>query len=603
MFHASIYFMLTTSLRKRNMRKSTFILACLLLCSVPAYADNNPAMFGNAPAVMNNTNETQMRDLQIEKKYVQTVPKDLEAEKAEFEKSKKKDFINGNLTYNPQFKLNKVIFKGNTVYNDKKLAKLTSKLVGKDVYLEDVMDLAVEISRYYQRNGYLTSYAYIAPQEIKDGVVVIDIKESKVAQKEVKGNRWEKEWYLKNIAMGGKGLNTGDVFNARTLQGDMKDMNKEAYLKGSAEISKNKNDDTVVKLNVADRFPISFDFGWDDFGRDYTGRQRATGILGIDNFLGFGDRIYGGAILSSGSQGAVAGYQIPVNKYGTKLSFDYQYSKIELGGPYQGSGINGNASSYGLKLIHPLINTATKNLVASVGVDAVSSTTNGTGMPPSLATYNLRVLRTALYGMFDDKNGRTISSVGVDMGTNALGASEGIDNGPQSVFYKVIASLARIQRLPKDCLGIFRINGQYSPQALYAAEQMYLGGVYSLRGYQPSELLGDYGISGTLELRTPVPGLKKILPQKVKYLSDRVKLAAFYDWGYVKEYNDMYNYPTNFLSSVGFGTYINVTQAIYVQMGVGIPLGPKHLSENSGRFYFSVNTDIDRIFMKPKERL
>lgn len=585
------------------MRKLSFILACLLLCNVPAFAVD-AGMYGAGPAMINKTNEDQLRELQIEKKYVQTVPKDLDAEKKEFEKQEKKDLIKGNLTYNPQFKLNKVIFQGNTVISDKKLSKIIEKLVGKEVYLEDVMDATVEISRFYQRSGYLTSYAYIAPQEIKDGVVVINIKESRVAQKNVSGNRWEKEWYLKTIALGGKGLNKGDVFNARTLQGDMKDMNKEAYLKGRAEISKDKNDDTVVKLNVADRFPISLDFAWDDFGRDYTGRQRATGIIGIDNVLGLGDKIYGGAILSSGSAGAVAGYQIPVNKYGTRLSFDYQYSKIDLGGPYQGMGISGSARSYGVRLTHPLINTATKNLAASIGVDAVDSNTTGpTGMPGNLAGYSLRVLRTGLYGMFDDKHGRTISSLGVDMGTNALGGSENVDNGPQSVFYKVIGSLARIQRLPKDCLGIVRINGQYSPQSLFVAEQMYLGGVYSLRGYQPSEVIGDYGVAGSFEVRTPVPGLKQVLPAKAKFVADRIKLAAFYDWGYVKAYSTDYDLMQNFLASVGVGTYINVTDAIYVQMGIGIPIGIKPADAHSGRFYFSVNTDIDRIFMKPRERL
>lgn len=87
--------------------------------------------------------------------------------------------------------------------------------------------------------------------------------------------------------------------------------------------------------------------------------------------------------------------------------------------------------------------------------------------------------------MFDDSKGRTIANFGVDIGTNGLGASENIYNGQQSTFYKVVASLARVQRLPKKCIGIVRINGQYSPQSLYSAEQMYLGGVYSIRGYQP----------------------------------------------------------------------------------------------------------------------
>lgn len=583
------------------MRKLLIILTCFLLCNLPSFAVDMTLQQG--AAVLNKINEDQLKEMQVEKKYVQTVPKDLDKEKNELEKQEKKDLIKGNLTYNPKFKLNKIIFEGNTVYPDKKLLKLANNILGKDVYLEDVLDYVVTISRFYQKNGYLTSYAYLEPQEVENGNILINIKESKVAAKEVQGNRWEKEWYLKNVALGRKGLNYGDVFNARTLQGNIKDLNNEAYVKGSVELSKNKEDDTIIKLKVADRLPISLDLAWDDFGRDYTGRQRFSAIAGIDNVLGYGDRLYGGAILSSGSVGTLAGYQVPVNKYGTKLSFDYQYSKIDLGGPYQGMGIYGKASSYGLRLTHPLINTATKNLVASIGVDAVNSTTEGTTMQRALADYSLRVLRTGLFGMFDDKHGRIIGSLGVDMGTNALGASGNLDNGPQSVFYKIVGSLARIQRLPKDCLGIARINGQYSPQSLFAAEQMYLGGAYSLRGYQPSEVMGDYGVAGSFELRTPVPGLKKALPKKIKFLADKIKLVAFYDWGYVKAYSTDYDNMQNFLSSVGVGTYINLTDAIFAQIGIGIPLGIKPNDAHSGRLYFSINTDIDRMFLKPKERL
>lgn len=585
------------------MKKLTIIIACLFLSNIAAHAVGVDSM-GSSPEVMNKQNQTQLKDLKIEKQYIETVPKDTEAlKKQEEAEKKKKDVVKGNLTYNPQFKLNKIVFQGNTKYSDKKLLKLTDGLVGKDVYLEDMMNLAIKISRFYQQNGYLTSYAYLAPQEIQDGVVVINIKESKIASKSASGNHWEREWYFKNVSLTGQGLQEDKIFNSRDLQGSMKNINKEAYLKGSAEISKDKNDDTIIKLNVADRFPLKLSFAWDDFGRNYTGRQRATGIIGIDNLTGFGDKIYAGAILSSGSTGALAGYQIPVNKYGTKLSFDYSYSNIALGGPYRDQNIKGNATDYAIRLTHPLLNTATKEISASISVDSVHSKTDNTSMAANIADYSLRVLRTGLYGMFDDKNGRFISSVGVDMGTNALGASDNIDNGQQSVFYKVVASLARIQRLPKQCLGIIRLNGQYSPQALFAAEQMYLGGVYSVRGYQPSEVMGDSGISGTFELRTPVPGLKRILPEKVKSWSDKVKLAFFYDWGYVKESVELVGYPNNFIQSVGFGTYVNLTDAIYVQMGVGIPIGQRVYNEDTARMYFSINTDIDRIFMKPKERL
>ncbi len=587
------------------MKKIAIIIGFLSLAITPASAINNDAQnaLGSNPGVMNKQNQMQIENLELEKKLIETVPQPPEKDIEEEDSAKNKDLIQGNLTYNPKFKLNKIIFQGNKKISDKKLQKLTKDVIGKEVYINEIIDLTISISRFYQKQGYLTSYAYLPPQEIKDGVVLIGIKESLVSQKEIVGNKWEKKWYFQNVVLGGSGLQEDKIFNVKNLQGAMKTINNEAYLKGNAEITKDKNDNTIIQLNIADRFPLNLDLSWDDYGRNYTGRQRFTSIVGIDNFLGFGDKIYGGAVLSSGSKGALAGYQIPINKYGTKLSFDYSYSNVYLGGPYRSQDIQGKAQSYGLRLTHPLINTATKELTLSVGVDAISSRSDSIALGQNLSDYSLRVLRTGLYGMFDDKKGRTISSFGVDMGTDALGASQNIDNGPQSVFYKIIASIMRIQRLPKNCLGIIKLNGQYSPQSLYSAEQMFLGGVYSIRGYQPSELIGDYGISGSFEVRTPVPGLNKILPKKIKSWSDKIKLAVFYDWGYVKEHNDLYGYPTNFLSSFGFGTYINLTEAIYVQMGVGIPVGPKNYNDDNARFYFSINTDIDRIFLKPKERL
>ncbi len=48
---------------------------------------------------------------------------------------------------------------------------------------------------------------------------------------------------------------------------------------------------------------------------------------------------------------------------------------------------------------------------------------------------------------------------------------------------------------------------------------------------------------------------------------------------------------------------INLTDAIYVQVGVGIPLGKKYYNEENARMYFAINTDIDKILLKPRERL
>ena len=583
-----------------------FTFVGLLLVAIffnPAYCLEN--IRPNDPAVINKDNRIQFRDSFIEEKVIKPVEDGTRMEDA-LNKNKKDEkdeelTIQGNLTYNPEFVLKKVTFVGNTKISNRKLSKLTQDLIGKDVHLDDILDLTLKVSRYYQKQGYITSYAYLPVQEIEDGNVTIAIKESKIVSKEAEGYKWGRIWYYNNVVM--YGLAQDKVFNAKDLQGTMKNINNTPHIRAAASISKNENHDTEIKLHVQDRFPLTMNFAWDDFGRNYTSRQRFTSVLGLENFLGFGDKIYGGTILSGRSTGALAGYSIPISKYGTRLSFDYSYSHVKLGGPYKSLGINGDATNYSLRITQPIKNTATQDIAGFISLDAINSSSRSNLFRENLSDYRLRVLRTGVNGMFDDAKGRTIANIGVDLGTSGLGASDNLVNGQQSTFYKISGTLARVQRLPKKCLGIARIFAQYSPQALYSAEQMYLGGVYSVRGYQPSELLGDYGVVGSIELRTPIPGLDKILPEKIKNWSDKIKLAVFYDFGYTKEHKNLYGYPSNFLHSVGFGTYINLTDAIYVQLGVGFPLGKKYYNEDSARFYFSINTDLDKVLLKPRERL
>src|SRR5574344_3071287 len=180
----------------KKMKKISLLIVCMLLSSLSVNAENANLLQGASPQVINKQNQMQYEGSQFENKYIKTVPSDLDKESSQFQPKEEKDTIKGNLTYNPKFVLNKVIFSGNKKFSDKKLQKLVGNMVGKEVYLDDVMDLTVKVSRFYQQQGYLTSYAFLSPQEIKDGIVTINIKESTVASKEVVGNKWERPWYF-----------------------------------------------------------------------------------------------------------------------------------------------------------------------------------------------------------------------------------------------------------------------------------------------------------------------------------------------------------------------------------------------------------------------
>ncbi len=577
------------------MRKqfSYLIAVCCFLTINQVQADMFSAdVARNSAGAYNTTEIENLKNYQIDKGYVQSlddVTKDEQIYDATVEENQARE----GTIYNPHFLLEKINFEGNTVKDIKEsdLQNLALEVLGEDVYFDELLEVCSKVTNLYRSKGYLTSYATVPPQRIVDGVATIKIIESKVGDMNIEGEKWTREWYLKHIIMGKAGLRQGDVFNAKNLQRAMKEINKENYVQVQTEIERQQTGDenTEITLNVRDRFPVNLNVNYDDYGRSYTGAQRVSFLVGMDNLTGLGDKIYGGTILSSAATGWMAGYSLPVSSYGTRLSFDFNDSHVRLKGPYRALNVKGNAQSYFFKLTQPLIQTAKSDLFFYTGYDLVRANTTAdvAGNPLRLSNYTLNVWRSGFYGMTDDSYGRWIGNLGFDfgMGGNGHGAVQ------DTSFFKLTGGLTRVQRLFARSLGIIRVNGQYSPNDLFAAEQMQLGGPYTLRGYQPAELIGDYGVTGTVEYRFPIPFLNRIAPK----LDERIKLAGFYDFGWIGENSHIYNYPKEFLHSVGFGTYITFADWLTAQIGVGFPIGHKYYGGGDARFYFSVNSDLDRL--------
>lgn len=64
-----------------------------------------------------------------------------------------------------------IVFKGNTKIKTEVLRQLAADLIGKDVSIDDIKKVSAKITKLYRDKGYLTSLAYIAPQDINNGVL------------------------------------------------------------------------------------------------------------------------------------------------------------------------------------------------------------------------------------------------------------------------------------------------------------------------------------------------------------------------------------------------------------------------------------------------
>ena len=121
-----------------------------------------------------------------------------------------------------------------------------------------------------------------------------------------------------------------------------------------------------------------------------------------------------------------------------------------------------------------------------------------------------------------------------------------------------------------------RIEGQYTDQNLVPVEKLMLGGYNCLRGYRTRGYVGDYGIYGTFELRTPllVDTVASLFGDRTdKVAIDRLQFLGFCDWG-IAQYNDLPNgYDDNeFLCSLGVGGRLAVTKYSQVRCDLAFPM-------------------------------
>lgn len=143
----------------------------------------------------------------------------------------------------------------------------------------------------------------------------------------------------------------------------------------------------------------------------------------------------------------------------------------------------------------------------------------------------------------------------------------------------------------------FKLEGQYTRDTLIPVEKLAMGGYNSLRGYHTRGYLGDYGVYGTVELRTPilVDTMASLFGDRTdKAPIDRLQFLTFVDWGWAA-YNDLPagSNDRETLCSAGFGVRMAVTQYTQMKCDMAFPLRDTDWGEDDDfEVYLSVQVQF-----------
>lgn len=478
-------------------------------------------------------------------------------------------------------------FRGNAALKTAYLEDLVLPYKGSELSLKELREICKEIGDAYKKKGYFLAHAYLPVQEIRDGVVVIEIIEGELGEVEIEGNCKEK-FIRSHFRPAKKG-----VLNYDRLLKSLLVLNEYPDVKAAAILRKGKEPNTVDVLLKAEQKPsLHVALDYNNFGSRYVSRHYGGLDLDFSNLLFGGDSVSLRGVMGSPTDALFFGkaeYDFPINGYGTKAGISFIRSEFDVKREFKRLDANGESKIYGFSLTHPVTRTRKSSMDIVFGFDYKQIKNYLLGQINS--DDELRVFKAGLSGDgIDSLNGRNyysfLCTTGVKDIMGALGSDDPLASraGAGGNFVKGNFDLARFQKFLFGSFVLFKCSGQAASDVLSVPEQFSVGGADTVRGFPQSELLGDYGYVGTLEWRFAPPFLaERRVPftSKTK-IKEVIQFVGFTDYGRTFRKNALAGESKNEdIYSAGIGARINLGKNIDVRVDLGFPIGGKEPSDGS----------------------
>ncbi|WP_370882135.1 ShlB/FhaC/HecB family hemolysin secretion/activation protein [Paraburkholderia graminis] len=414
----------------------------------------------------------------------------------------------------PLFKIDHIEFIGDTVLGQRELDAIAAPFIGKELGRNRINLLLRRVTEAFIARGYITTRAYLGAQNLASGTLKINIVDGKVSAFTLNGHPLrprdpEEPWYTTHggglITDAGTawafGDSVGDVLRLPDLEQGVDQINRLRRNQAEIQIMPGETPgDSVVAItnHYGDR--VFYDIGIDNYGSSQTGTLRyragvqANNLIGLQELLSFnfvGTQDSNAVVFS-----AAAPYGYQTFSYTTSLS-EYQQAIGDI------ALLQGRTFSQILGWNDVLSRSRAGR--TSVDVTLTKMRTERTLNGIELTPQDLTVLRVGLNGLrrfvANDQGAAATWDVGVSRGLPWLSASHdspGIDEVEAHSQFTRLDATATLQVALGTLAGTqwtYRgtLRGQYSRVALFGNEQIFLGGMDSVRGFTEGGIAGDSG--------------------------------------------------------------------------------------------------------------
>ena len=459
----------------------------------------------------------------------------------------------------PRFDIERFDVQGNTLLETAEIDAAVGRYTGKSKDFADVQRALEALQQRYQRRGYGAVQVTLPEQELEKGVIVLRVIEPRLGKVVVEGNKF---FDNDNIRRGFPALKEGATPNVVQIGQESRLANENAAKRTTVLLRAGENETEVdATIRVRDEKFWRASVSLDNTGSPTTGMWRLgfgyqhSNLFNRDHTLTLQYQLDPEPLRDFDDLKVLGvGYRIPLYQHNASIDFLAGYSTIgsASGQVIQGIAFNvaGSGTIFGVRYNYMLPRIAGwtdyehrlslgldykafQNQVAQVtgGVAGPNLTPEVTVHPVSL-TYNATKRMDRAELGFYGSVAHNFHPHGNDASAEKFNSPPGVGvrpgvGRPNYTVWRYGANF--IRAFENDVQVRANLTGQYSRDALVPGEQFGMGGWDSLRGMREREAANDRGLRGSLEVYSPDLSAKFTIP------NGRLRVLAFYDWGYLSQ--------------------------------------------------------------------
>ena len=490
---------------------------------------------------------------------------------------------------------------GNTLLEEEQIRDVLRPFRGFAQQVTDMEQARLTLERTYHTSGYPTVLVLLPQQKIEGGTIRIEVVESKIHEVKVTGTHF---FSTDQILDKMPSVRPGSIIYEPALIKELGAVNAHPDRNVTPVLKPGEEPGTVnLELKVNERLPLHASVSSDNRGSLNTPRNRIIAEVQYANLWNLEHIFTFRTVQTPQDLGAAqvygATYVAPLGDPRRLFSLFGSLSdtRSSLNGtalPIGGGGtvgIAGNSKVAGFRYSFPWDTGTDLKHLFTVGLDYTRLEESTAKFPQGLGTavvsnpveyLPLSLGYTGTLGHHSGVSTFTVGLKGNRAGILPKGKKEdfgGDPNDPSNkpgnrvgstgTFGIIKASLDRTQFFPADFLLTGHFDGQWANEPLIAVEELFAGGMDTVRGYNQNEALGDMGFRTRLELQGPNVTFRFDRPVNSWFKAD-FRLLTFFDTAFLWVRRAQPGQARRFkLRGTGIGLRAKITEYLDLQLDHG----------------------------------